>query len=219
VSIIGSDGSTIKTLASLPSGETSPSGADNVQNIPRSFQWRDDVPATVAWCEPLDSGLIKKEQAFHDAVYALSAPFTGQPTELFKTALRFGRITWGTDSVALVVEGLRARQLIRLNWYSPATKKLEKLLDRNTTDAYNDPGDPVTAKNKYGRLVIKPVDNGTKILMNNLSGSSPEGDRPFLAKLDLRTRLFCKCKSGAGCGQAGSAHPQRIANGGARLLH
>jgi hypothetical protein len=49
------------------------------------FEWRDDEAATVVWCMPLDSGLIKTKVDFHDAVFALSAPFTAQPKELFKT--------------------------------------------------------------------------------------------------------------------------------------
>src|SRR5690606_23899340 len=105
VSIQDMNGKLVKTLAELPSGETSPSGYDNVQMVPRSFDWRDDEPATITWCEPLDSGLIRKKVDHHDAVYALSAPFTGQRKELFKTEMRFRNVTWGTESVALVSEG------------------------------------------------------------------------------------------------------------------
>ncbi|MHA4878903.1 hypothetical protein ACX0FE_16320, partial [Enterococcus faecium] len=47
---------------------------------------------------------------------------------------------------------------------------------------------PVTTKNNFGRNVITTVDNGTKLLMNNTTGSSPKGDLPFLAKFDLQTK-------------------------------
>ena len=61
-------------------------------------------------------------------------------------------------------------------------------MERNTTDAYSNPGFPVTEKNQFGREVIKLVDNGNKILMNNPAGSSPKGDLPFLATFDLTTK-------------------------------
>ncbi len=188
VAITDLNGKVLKTLAELPSSETAPSGRDNVQNVPRSFEWRDDEAATVVWCMPLDSGMMKKEMEFHDAVYALSAPFSGEPKTLFKTALRYRGTNWGNSNLALVSEGLWSKQLMRTSRYTPATGAMEQLMERNTTDAYSNPGFPVTEKNAFGRWVIKTVDNGNKILMNNTSGSSPKGDLPFLATFDLGTK-------------------------------
>jgi dipeptidyl aminopeptidase/acylaminoacyl peptidase len=65
---------------------------------------------------------------------------------------------------------------------------MEVIMERNTTDAYGNPGTPVTEKNQWGRDVIKLVDNGTKLLLNNPVGSSPKGDLPFLATFDLNTK-------------------------------
>ena len=180
-------GRQIKVLADLPSAETAPSGNDNVQNVARSFQWRDDEAATVTWCMPLDSGLIKTKVDFHDAVFALSAPFNGQPKELFKTEMRYRGTTWGNSTVALVNEGLTGKQLTRTSRYNPSTGQLEKLTERNSTDNYSNPGTPVLIKNEYGENVIKVID-GNKLLMNNQTGASPKGDRPFLATFDLNTK-------------------------------
>ena len=188
VIIMDINGKVIKQVAELPSSETSPSGNDNVQNVPRGFDWRDDKPATIIWCQPLDSGLIKNKMEFHDVVYELTAPFTGQPKELFKTSTRYRNTTWGNDKIALVTEGLQSKQQVRTNLFNPSTGQLEKLIERNTTDAYANPGFPVTEANQYGREVIKLIDNGTKILMNNPVGSSPKGDLPFLASFDLATK-------------------------------
>jgi dipeptidyl aminopeptidase/acylaminoacyl peptidase len=181
-------GKQIKLVAELPSSEGTPSGYDNTQNVPRGFDWKDDEAATVVWATPLDSGLIKKQVDFHDAVYALAAPFNGQPKELFKTAMRYRGASWGTPTLALVYEGLRSRQTNRVSRYNQTTGTVEKLYDLNQTDAYNDPGSPVTKKNKWGREVIYPVDNGNALLMNNPVGSSAKGDLPFLAKYDLNTK-------------------------------
>ena len=95
VVITDMNGKQIKMLADLPSAETAPSGNDNVQNVARAFEWRDDEAATVIWCMPLDSGLIKTKVDFHDAVFALSAPFNGQPKELFKTQMRYRAVQLG----------------------------------------------------------------------------------------------------------------------------
>ncbi|WP_165503597.1 alpha/beta hydrolase family protein [Pedobacter hiemivivus] len=188
LSITDLSGKLVKTLAELPSSEGRPSGYDNVQNLPRGYDWRDDEPATIIWAQPLDSGLIKKQVDFHDAVYALTAPFNGEAKELFKTQMRYQGTAWGDASLAMVQEGLRSKQKLKVSRYNTTTGSLETLYERNETDAYNDPGEPVTTKNKYGRQVIQLLNNGTQLLMNNTVGSSPKGDLPFLAKFDLGTK-------------------------------
>lgn len=199
VSITDLTGKVVKVVAELPSSELSPSGYDNILNAPRGFDWRDDEAATLTWSAPLDSGIYKNRSDFHDAVYALSAPFTGEPKELFKTTWRFGGISWGNEKIALVSERLQSKQSTRLSRYNPATGQLETLQERNITDAYGNPGSPVTIKNKYGRQVIRLIDNDTKLLMNNPVGSSPKGDLPFIAKFDLNTKkndIIWRCQEG-----------------------
>lgn len=188
VKITELSGKLVKQLAELPSAEGTPSGYDNTQNVPRDYDWRDDEAATVTWAQPLDSGLIKKKVSYHDAVYALDAPFTGNAKELFKTQSRYRGTEWGDATLALVMEGLRSKQTEKVSRYNSTTGTLETLFELNQTDAYNNPGDPVTTKNKYGRNVVQTTDNGTKLLMNNVIGSSPKGDLPFLAKFDLGTK-------------------------------
>ncbi|NCT93767.1 MAG: prolyl oligopeptidase family serine peptidase [Chitinophagaceae bacterium] len=192
-------GKVIKVLAELPSSEGTPSGYDNTQNAPRSFDWRDDEAATITWAMPLDSGLIRKQVEYHDAVYALSAPFTGEAKELFKTKMRYGGTTWGNATLAMVTEISRTKQMVRVSRFNSTAHTLETMYERNQTDAYNSPGSPVLARNQFGRPVIQTVDNGTKILMNNTTGSSPKGDLPFLAKFDLNTKqneIIWRCQEG-----------------------
>lgn len=188
VSITDLSGKVVKVLAELPSTEGTPSGYDNTQNVPRGFDWRDDEAATITWAIPLDSGLIRKNVEYHDAVYSLSAPFTGTAKELFKTKMRYAGTSWGNETLALVQEISRAKQIGRISRFNTTTGSIELLYERNQTDAYNNPGSPVTTKNNFGRSVITTVDNGTKLLMNNTTGSSPKGDLPFLAKFDLQTK-------------------------------
>ncbi|MHA8107477.1 alpha/beta hydrolase family protein [Aquirufa sp. 5-AUSEE-100C1] len=181
-------GRVLKVVAELPSSESAPAGNDNVQNVARGFDWRDDEPSTLVYAMPLDSGLIKKPVDYHDAVYALQAPFTGAPVELFKTKMRYSGTIWGDASLALFTEGLRGKQIARVSRYNSSTKQTELLYERNVTDAYNNPGTAVLEKNALGRPAIVQLDNGKSILMNNSVGSSPKGDLPFLAKFDLSTK-------------------------------
>ena len=187
MAIMDMSGKVIKTLAKLPSGETTPSGYDNVLPSPRSFAWRADEPSTITWCEPQDSGLMKKNMEFHDAVYTLKAPFTANPAVLVKTKMRFRNIVWGNEHFAWVNEGLTGKQMQKASKLDPATGVMETLFERNTTDAYNNPGMPVMKRNAFGTSVINLLDNN-KILMNNPVGSSPEGDLPFLAAFDLSSK-------------------------------
>ena len=199
MAIMDMSGKVLKTLARLPSGETTPSGYDNVLPSPRSFAWRADEPSTITWCEPQDSGLIKKNMEFHDAVYALKAPFTGSPAVLVKTKMRFRNIVWGNEHFAWVNEGLTGKQMQKASKLDPATGAMETLFERNNTDAYNNPGMPVMKRTAFGTSVINLLDNNS-ILMNNPVGSSPEGDLPFLATFDLGSKtsqIIWRAKQGS----------------------
>jgi dipeptidyl aminopeptidase/acylaminoacyl peptidase len=199
VAITDVTGKVVKVLAELPSAETTPSGYDNTQNVPRGFDWRDDEKATVTWAEPLDSGLMKTNVPHHDAIYALSAPFNAAPQLLFKTVLRYAGTTWGDSTVALVREVLWSKQINRVSRFNSKTGSLELLYERNLTDAYGNPGEPVMKRNALGRPSIQLTDNGTQILMNNPVGSSPRGDLPFLSKFDLTTKksnIIWRCQEG-----------------------
>jgi len=189
------NGKLIKQLADLPSSESEPSGFDNVQNVPRDFDWRDDEPATAYWVMPLDSGMIKNKMQFHDVVYELPSPFTSPPKELFKTQMRYRGTQWGNATVALVFEGLTGKQLTRTSRLNPSTGVLDSLWQRNITDAYSNPGFPFTEKNKFGRDVIL-LGKDNDIVMNNSVGSSPKGDLPFISlfKLDTKqTKIVWRC--------------------------
>lgn len=193
------NGKVIKQLADLPSSETAPGGYDNVQLVPRSFEWRDDEAATVVWCMPLDSGLIKKQAEYRDAVYALTAPFTGDAQLLFKTKMRYNGTIWGDAGLALVTEGLRSKQIVQVDRFYSVTGDLEKLMSRNTTDAYSNPGQPLTAPNQYGKNVLLTIDKGNKIIFSNSTGSSPKGDLPFLMSYDVHTKkadTLWRCREG-----------------------
>lgn len=178
------NGAIVKQLAKIPSSDLTPSGYDNVLNAPRSFNWLNNQPATVQWIEPLDSGLMKKKVDYHDAAYTLAAPFSGNAKELVKTAWRMYGVRDVTNSLFFVTEGSRVKHRQKMSKLGNGV--LETLFDRSTDDAYNDPGTPVTEKNKYGENVVKLI-NGSQILMRGI-GASPKGDLPFLNSFDINTK-------------------------------
>jgi dipeptidyl aminopeptidase/acylaminoacyl peptidase len=195
ITIHNATGKLIKELAKIPSSETAPGGNDNVADVMRSIEWRDDEAATIVWCKALDGGLIKNTAEFRDAVYALAAPFTTQPKELFKTKMRYAGVTWGNSTFAIVQEMLRSKVIGRMSRWNPSTGEMELLMERSMTDLYYNPGSPVTEKNSFGRDVVIPKDG--KLLMNNTTGASPKGDLPFLAYFDLATKkndIIWRCK-------------------------
>jgi dipeptidyl aminopeptidase/acylaminoacyl peptidase len=195
VAIHDANGKFVKEMAKLPSAETAPAGNDNVADVPRSIEWRDDEAATIVWCKPLDGGLIKNTAEYRDAVYALAAPFTAQPKELFKTKMRYGGTTWGNSSFALVQEVLRSKAQTKLSRLNPSTGEMEVLQERSANDAYSNYGNPVSEKNSFNRDVVIPHDG--KLLMNNTTGASPKGDLPYISYFDLATKqneIIWRCK-------------------------
>ncbi|MEP7165627.1 MAG: prolyl oligopeptidase family serine peptidase [Ferruginibacter sp.] len=180
------NGKLVKEIAKIPSSELAPRGFDNVLNAPRSHQWLDNQPATITWIEPLDSGLIKKNVDFHDAAFALAAPFSGSARQLVKTTMRMASLSDINDNTYLVTEYSQAKHRAKTSKLNPLTGDVQVIIDRSTDDAYTDPGTPVTERNKYGKYSIRLV-NGSQMLMRSV-GSTPKGDMPFLASFDLNTK-------------------------------
>ncbi|MBC9933841.1 S9 family peptidase [Chitinophaga qingshengii] len=179
-------GKTVKQLAQNPLDEVRPKGFDATSNYPRSYQWRNDVPATICWAQALDGGDPKKEVPFRDVINTLEAPFTAAPVELVKTKDRFQGLTWANNQLALVTEGNSTKQTVKVSRIDPSHPGQEPvtIIDRSENDRYNDPGDPVTVKNQYNRSVLY-VSPANELLMI-APGASPEGDRPFLSSFSLK---------------------------------
>ncbi len=194
ICVMDINGNIIKTIAKLPSSELAPSGYDNVLNAPRAHKWLSNFPATLNWIDPLDSGLIKKKQVYHDAAYTWAAPFNEKPLLLVKTGMRMSNIRDITNNLFFVTEGSRVKHKQVLSKFN-INDSLVTLIDRSTDDAYNDPGTPLTEKNKYGRDIVKLV-GGNTIFMRG-TGSSPKGDLPFLSSFDINSKerkLLWRCE-------------------------
>jgi dipeptidyl aminopeptidase/acylaminoacyl peptidase len=151
--------------------------------------WRADVAATLVWVEALDGGDAARPSPARDRVLMLAEPFGGTPKPLATLDQRYSGVEWGTDEVALVYSRwwrTRREKVWRVRPGSPEVPP-ELLFDRSYEDRYGDPGSPETTRNAWGRTVLRTADRGNVLFFSG-PGASPEGNRPFLDRFDLRTR-------------------------------
>ncbi len=198
VEVWARSGQLAKKIADVPSREGV--SLTGVQTGPRGIHWRADQPATVVWAEALDGGDLKNRVPFRDKVMSVSAPFTGEPIEFAKTEWRYAGVSFTEKGVALLSESDRASRHVR-TWVIASTPR--KLWDRRQDAAYENPGTPVIRRDSGGGGfgggfgggggAGAIMQTGDYIFLTG-TGSSPEGDRPFIDRLNLKTfeteRLF-----------------------------
>lgn len=188
IDLLNADGQFVKTLHDLPLHENALYSPDAVNPGPRQHDWRADAPATLYWVEARDGGNPKTKAVVRDEVLTLDAPFSAEPKSLYAATNRFGGITWGNATTALVSEywwQTRKSLTKLLNPSNPTNPSV--LFDRSFEDRYADPGDPVTRRNAAGRAVLD-LTAANEIYLLNREGASPEGDRPFVDVLNLTTK-------------------------------
>lgn len=186
VQILDMSGKVVKDVADLPLAEEVPIGRGAVPTGPRSFNWRADAPATLYWAEAQDGGNPRKPAEIRDRLYALKAPFSGQPHELIALDLRYRNVMWGNDELALVTTYWWQNRRSKVWKMDPDGKpeSAEVVFDYSYEDRYNSPGSPLMRPNKHGEYVLLTDKSGKKLYLTG-PGASPEGDRPFLDEFNL----------------------------------
>jgi dipeptidyl aminopeptidase/acylaminoacyl peptidase len=167
---------------------------EGVVKGPREYEWRPGQPATLVWAEALDEGDPRKKVSPRDRVLMLKAPFAGQPAELMKTEQRFVGALWDERGESVLVRDYdRDKRWIRTQLLEPdkAGSAPRVVWSHNVNERYNNPGTPLSRVLPDGRRLI--LRSGDFIYLTG-AGSTPEGDRPFLDRLNLQTlkteRLF-----------------------------
>jgi dipeptidyl aminopeptidase/acylaminoacyl peptidase len=173
-------------VAALPLAEDVPTAFGSVRTGAREVEWRGDADATLIWAEALDGGDAHAEVDARDAVMMLAEPFDGQAIEIVRLPLRFTGVGWTEDGRALVNETWWSTRIRRAYVVDPTRPgpAPEPIIDVSTEDRYRHPGFPLTRRTESGHEVLLSLDGGSSVIMSG-EGASPEGNRPFLRRLDL----------------------------------
>ena len=190
VDVLDARGARVKTVADVPLADRVP--ANGVATGPRDVAWKTSSPATLAWAEALDNGDPRREAVARDRIVMLREPFAQPPVELARTAARTFAVTWldRDERAVLTTYDSATRTRTRLladatgadgRSAAPAPRVLSALRDG---DVYNDPGTPVLVAAPNGDTAVERTGDAIWLRGN---GFGPDGRRPFLDRLDLRT--------------------------------
>ena len=192
VAVLDVAANTTTPIASLPLADRVP--VRGVAEGPRDFDWRATEPATLVWAEALDHGDWNVNVPARDRVLLQRAPFKDKPTEIARTAQRFDGLDWTAQpGLAFLNEDDENR-----HWRHTSIVDIDHpkqpakvLWDLSSDEQYGNPGMFVYRRLPNGAVIVRQ--DGDQVFLHGL-GASPQGDRPFLDRLDLKTlkteRLF-----------------------------
>jgi dipeptidyl aminopeptidase/acylaminoacyl peptidase len=182
----------VHTVASLPLADRVPIAGVPVG--PRDFSWRATEPATLVWAEALDGGDWKVKVPARDKILLQKAPFNSPAVEITRTEQRYIGFSWGEQADTAFLnqydENRHWRRTFLINVDAQQPKQ-RLIWDLSTDEKYANPGNPVKRQLPNGTSVVR--EEADSIYLSGI-GASPDGDRPFLDRLDLNTlkseRLF-----------------------------
>lgn len=185
VSVVNRKNGSSKQLADIPLQDSIPNIHDAVPAGAREYQWRSDTPATVFWVEAGDEGDPRKEVAVRDRLFVMDAPFDSAPRKLAELPVRYGRVAWAEDHIALVEERRwKDRKRIILSIAPSSATPPVKLFEGSFEDRYNDPGEPLEEMNQAGKPVLQTTPDDRSVFFRG-QGASTEGDKPFISVMNL----------------------------------
>ena len=152
---------------------------------PRSFDWQPTAPHSLVWVEALDDGDPGKDVPFRDRVMRLDHPLEGEARPVVETVERYSGISWSPDPGEFIIFDYSREKL----WYTArfinsVSGTETTVIDRSIRDIYHSNGDLVTRRIVGGTVFVKKEG---KIFFINDKGATPEGNRPFMASVDLAT--------------------------------
>ena len=179
---------TTHTIASLPLEDRVP--IRGVPMGPREFEGRPTDPATLVWAEALDKGDWNVNVPKRDKIMLQKAPFTSPAVEIVQSEQRYAGMDWSErPSVALLYEydnNKHMRHTLIVDVDDPQQTP-RQIWDISSDEHYADPGMPVTMQLANGFQVMRQ--DGDWIYLSGI-GSSPDGDRPFLDRFDVKTLMY-----------------------------
>lgn len=195
IEVLDRDGKLVKEIAHLPLVEGLPTGNDAVPTGVRDITWRADAPATLVWAEAQDGGDPARAADVRDLVQTQAAPFEQPPVTLAKLGGRYAGTYWGNGKLALIDEFWWKTRHVKEWRVSPdqPTQAPSLVREGSSEDRYRNPGTPATMPDEHGESRLIVTADGQSIYRLG-EGASPEGDRPFIDRVNLQTgnstRLF-----------------------------
>lgn len=185
------NGLPLRTIADLPVADQVP--RQGVPTGPRGVEWQAGVPATLVWAEALDGGDPTASASHRDRLVRWRAPFESEPEEVLRVEHRLTGLDWFAEGERVLLTEWDRDRRWRRTWLlaldAPQSRRL--LFDLSVNDAYADPGTPLRDRLVSGHRVLHE-EEGSILLAGD--GAGPEGERPFLDRLDLAsgeiTRVF-----------------------------
>jgi len=171
-----------RVIADLPVSDEVP--RQGVPTGPRRVSWEESVPASLVWTEAQDGGDPMAKADNRDLIFRLQAPFSEAPQPAIPVHERcLGWFDMSAAGQLLVTEHDRDRRWLTTRLCDLAAPEESRVIfDHSADEAYLDPGVPVTTVHLDGTRTV--LQDGNQIYLRG-DGASPDGDRPFLDRLDL----------------------------------
>ncbi|HEV3437580.1 MAG TPA: prolyl oligopeptidase family serine peptidase [Gemmata sp.] len=184
------NGELLATIADQPLQDKVP--IEGVPVGPRSIKWIPMMPGTLVWVEALDEGDPRKKVPHRDAVFSSTVGSTREPLVILKLEHRFtGLDFFQTDNRMLIRDYDRERKWARTFLASTTVLlggEAKLVFERSSQDRYGDPGTPLTRSLPSGHRILRNAGDpaGDTIWLSG-PGASPQGDRPFLDRFNVKT--------------------------------
>ncbi len=182
VEVWSATGQLERVIADLPVSDEVP--RHGVPTGPRMVSWEESVPASLVWTEAQDGGDPLAAAEHRDLIFRLPAPFDGSPQpSVLVTHRCLGWLDMAAPGNLLVTEHDRDRRWLTSRLVDLAAPDDGRVIfDHSADEAYNDPGSPLMTVHPDGTRTV--LQDGSYIYLRG-EGASPDGDRPFLDRLEL----------------------------------
>ncbi len=182
VEVWAAGGGLERVVADLPVSDEVP--RHGVPTGPRMVSWEEALPASLVWTQALDGGDPMAKAEHRDQVYRLQAPFDAEPRPALLVQQRcVGWFDMAAPGELMISEHDRDRRWLTTRLVDlDSPDKARVVFDHSVDEAYLDPGTPLVAVNPDGTRTI--LQDGSQIYLRG-DGATPDGDRPFLDRLDL----------------------------------
>jgi len=178
------NGAMVYKVASVPLQDNLPVGG--VTTSRRSVDWIPNEASTLMWAEALDGGDPRKKVSPRDRIMTHQVPTRMAPREFLKVEQRYSGRLFGEDEGMIWFydydRDSRRRRIFMTDYRDPS--KIQLVSDLNVRDRYNAIGNPIFTTLPNGKNVVMKDE---EFIYLSGRGASPQGDRPFLKRMNLNT--------------------------------